>query len=121
VKKRSDNPVDRVPGPVSPFIAVWLAFLAPPIAALAHLQASFVLQHIACLTHSSIAVHAVSLALFFVAIAGGVVARRAWSKKSSSDARRLLALLGMIGAIMSGLLILAQWYPAFVLEACTRT
>ncbi len=130
MRKRSDNPVDRVPGRVSPFIAVWFAFLAPPIAALAHLQASFVLQHIACLTHSKIQVHAVSLALLAVVIAGGAVAQREWAKEGSSDPRelpgpvgprRLLALFGMVGAFMSGLFILAQWFPAFVYEACTRT
>jgi hypothetical protein len=74
--------------------------------------------------------HAVSILLLAVNIIAGLVARSEWIKLGSEDpaqlpgpigSRRLLALLGMIGAFIFGLFILAQWFPNFVLGECVRT
>lgn len=130
MKPRSDDPLDRVPGSVRGSAAIWFANLAPPIAALAHLQFSFVLEHVACSTRTKWEMHAVTVVLLAVDIIAGLVARSEWIKLGSDDpaqlpgpigSRRLLALLGMIGAFIFGLFILAQWFPNFVLGECVRT
>ena len=127
---RSDDPADRVPGSVRPDIAIWFAALAPPIAALSHLQFSYVVEHAACSTQSKIGLHLVSLALLLLDIAGGLVARRQWLINGADDpeqlpgplgTRRLMALFGMVGALIFGLFILAQWFPNIVLGVCERT
>ena len=130
MKPRSDDPMDRVPGSPRPEIPIWFANLAPPIAALAHLQFSFVLEHTACATQSKIGMHVITIALLAIVIWAGFVAKRQWAKLGADDPkqlpgplgpRRLLALLGMIGAFIFGLFILAQWFPNLVLGTCVRT
>ena len=122
--------MDRVPGSPRPEIAIWFANLAPPIAALAHLQFSFVLEHTACATQSKIGMHVITVILLAIVIWAGLVARAEWGKLGADDPkqlpgplgpRRLLALLGMIGAFIFGLFILAQWFPNLVLGTCVRT
>ena len=130
MKPRSDDPVDRIPGSPKPELAIWFANLGPPIAAIMHLQFSFVLEHTACATRTKIQMHLLTLFLLGIVVAAGLVARREWVKLGSDDpqdlpgplgTRRLMALLGMIGAFIFGLFILAQWFPNFVLGTCVRT
>ena len=130
VKPRSDNPVDRIPESPRPDVAIWFANLAPPIAAILHLQFSFVLEHTACATRNKVQMHVLSLGLLAIVVWAGLVAHREWVKLGSDDpaqlpgplgSRRLLALLGMIGAFIFGLFILAQWFPNFILGTCVRT
>lgn len=130
MKPRSDDPVDRISGSPRPDIPIWFATLAPPIAAITHLQFSFVLEHTACATRSKVQMHLLTLFLLAIVISAGLVARREWVKLGSDDpgqlpgplgSRRLIALLGMIGAFIFGLFILAQWFPNFVLGTCVRT
>lgn len=130
MKPRGDNPVDRIPGSPKAELSIWFANLAPPVTALAHLQFSYVLEHVACSTQARWQMHALSLFLLAVDIAAGLVARREWVKLGSDDpgqlpgpigTRRLLALMGMIGAFIFGLFIVAQWFPSFVLPECVRT
>jgi hypothetical protein len=127
---RSDNPSDRVPGSPLPELPIWFATLAPPIAALSHLQFLYIVEHAACATQNKIGLHLVSIFFIALDIAGGLVARREWLKLGADDpgqlpaplgTRRLMALIGMIGALIFGLFILAQWFPNFVLGACERT
>jgi hypothetical protein len=128
--KRSDDPVDRIPGSVWPQVPIWFANLAPPIAALAHLQFSFILEHTACATRSKIQIHIITFILMAVVVWAGLLAHRKWVAYGSDPpkdhpgplgSRRLLALLGMIGAFIFGLFILAQWFPNWVLGTCVRT
>lgn len=130
MKKRSDDPLDRVPEKVRPAIPIWFAFIAPPIASITHLQAMYVLEHTACSTESKIQLHVASLVLFGVVVAAWFVAHAKWVELGSDDpgqlpgplgSRRLMALLGMIGSGIFGLFILAQWLPAFILPVCIRT
>ena len=109
---------------------IWFAALAPPIAALSHLQFLYIVEHTACATQNKIGLHLVSLALLLLDIAGGFVARREWLKLGADDpkqlpgplgSRRLMALFGMVGALIFGLFILAQWFPTIVLGVCERT
>jgi hypothetical protein len=130
VKARSDDPADRIPEKPWPVVPIWFACLAPPVAAILHLQASYVLEHVACSTQSRIGLHVVSLLLLGLVGWSGFVARRQWVKLGSANpenhpgpvgTRRLMALFGMIGALIFSLFILAQWFPAFVLGPCIRT
>jgi hypothetical protein len=127
---RSDDPMDRVPGRPWPSVPIWFAALAPPVAALSHLQFSYVFEHTACATQSKLSVHVVAIVFLLLDIAGGLVARSEWLKLGADyphqlpgplGSRRLLALLGMVGALIFGLFILAQWFPNFVLTVCERT
>lgn len=128
--KRSDDPQDRVPSRPWPVVPIWFAALAPPIAALTHLQFSFVLEHTACATQTKIQMHVLTIVLLGVVVWAGLVARREWIREGSDDpgqlpgpvgTRRLMALLGMIGAFIFGLFIIAQWFPNFLLGTCVRT
>ena len=128
--KRSDDPQDRLPPSPRPVVAIWFATLAPPIAAILHLQFSFVLEHTACATQSKLQIHLLTALLIAIVLWAGLVARREWIREGSDDpdqlpgpvgTRRLMALLGMIGAFIFGLFILAQWFPTFVLGTCVRT
>jgi hypothetical protein len=130
MKKRSDDPLDRVPGPIRPEFPLWFASLAPPIAAIGHLQFSYILEHTACSTQTKLQIHIATLIFLALVIAGGVVARREWVRLGAEPpdqlpgrlgAGRFLALIGMIGAAIFGLFILAQWFPNFVLGPCIRT
>lgn len=130
MRKRSDDPLDRVPGRVGPDVPIWFALLAPPIAGLAHLSFSFILENTACVGGSKLQLHVVSVVLMAVVVWAGLVARRKWQEYGSSapkqlpgplGSRRLMALLGMIGAFVFGLIILAQWFPNVVLGPCVRT
>lgn len=130
LKARSDEPLDRVPGSIWSEVPIWFGALGAPIAAIAHLQFSFILGHTACATGSKIGIHLISFFLLAIVIAAGIVAHREWVKRGSEDpkqypgpsgSRRFLALLGMIDTFIFGLFILAQWFPNLVLGTCVRT
>ena len=130
LKTRSDDPRDRIPGRIWRDVPIWFGLLGAPIAALAHLQFSFVLEHTACATRSKLGIHIITLFLLAVVVAAGIVAHREWVKLGEEDpkqfpgplgSRRLMALLGMIDTLIFGLFILAQWFPNFVLGTCVRT
>ena len=130
MKPRSDDPMDRVPESIWPSVPIWFSNLAPPIAALAHLQFSFVLEHTACATRTKIGMHILTFVLMAVVVWAGLLARRHWQRLGADDPKelpgplgsnRLIALLGMIGAFVFGLFIIAQWFPNFVLGPCVRT
>lgn len=130
LKPRSDEPLDRVPGSILSEVPIWFGALAGPIAAIAHLQFSFVLEHTACATGSKIGIHLISFFLLAIVIVAGVVAHREWVRLGSENpkqypgplgSRRFLALLGMIDTFIFGLFILAQWFPNVVLGTCVRT
>ena len=128
--KRSDDPKDRLSPRPWRVVPIWFCTLAPPVAALAHLQFSFVLEHTACATRSKVGIHITTAVLLLVVIIAAMIARREWVREGSESpkqfpgpvgTRRLMALLGMIGAGIFGLFILAQWLPNLVLDTCVRT
>ena len=128
--KRSDDPRDRLSPRPWPVVPIWFCTLAPPVAAILHLQFSFVLEHTACATRSKVGIHIITAVLLSVVILAAVIARREWVREGSENpeqlpgpvgTRRLMALLGMIGAGIFGLFILAQWFPNFILDTCVRT
>jgi uncharacterized membrane protein HdeD (DUF308 family) len=102
-------------------IPIWFAALAPPIAAITHLQFSYILEHTACATRSTFQIHILTVLLIAIVVCAGVVAQREWVREKSRGTRRLMAVMGMIGAFIFGLFIIAQWFPTFVLGTCVRT
>jgi hypothetical protein len=111
-------------------MAVWLGFLASPVAALMHLQLSYVFDHTSCSTGSTILIHVSTLVLIAIVVIGGIVSRSEWIKAGSGDpdqlpgplgSRRLLSLGGILGSLIFGLFILAQWIPNLFLGPCIRT
>jgi len=130
VKPRSDNPLDRVPESPKPSVPIWLAFLLPPVMALLHLQISYPLDHTACSTGTKLQLHIFSVVALFIDAFAGLLAHREWVRLGSGTpgqlpgplgSRRLMALLGMIGAGIFAIFIIAQWFPNFVLDPCVRT
>jgi hypothetical protein len=111
-------------------VSLWLGFLVPPAMALLNLMFSFVLGHIACQTGYRIGLHVFMLASLTVIGVAGFIAWRGWSALGEDDpgqlsgpvgSRRLLALVGMVSAALSGFVVVAQWFPVFVLPPCIRT
>ena len=130
MKERSDDPRSRVPESPKPAIPIWLALLMPPLAALLHLQLSYPIEHTACSTGSIVQLHGLSVGALLVDATAGWLAHREWVRNGSANpgqlpgpqgSRRLMALLGMLGAGVFALFILAQWFPTFVLPPCIRT
>jgi hypothetical protein len=130
VIKRSDNPLDRIPESPRSAFPIWIAFLAPPVTAILHLQFSYPLDHVACDTGTRLQLHIFSIVALLIDILAGALARREWVRLGAESpdqlpgppgSRRLMAQLGMIGAGIFALFIIAQWFPNFVLAPCIRT
>lgn len=109
--------------------AVWFALLIPPSTALLHLQFSYLLNHIACDVRSKIALHVFTVACLLLVLIAGLLARREWAAFGSVSpgegsgpfgSRRLMALLGMIGAGIFAFIIIAQWLPNAMMPTCVR-
>jgi hypothetical protein len=126
----TNNPLDRIPESPRPAIGIWFALLGPPMAALLHLQMSYALEHTACSTGTKLQLHIWTVLCLIVVAAAGLVARRHWIALGSEDpgqhpgpvgTLRLMSLLGMIGAGIFTLFILAQWFPNAMLPVCIQT
>jgi len=130
VSPRSDNPVDRIPGPLRPSLPLWLGLLVPPSAALAHITFGYPLEHTACATGSVLSLHLLTLGLLVIDLLAGWIAHGQWVKLGSTipqdspapfGSRRLMALSGMVSAAAFALFIVAQWFPLTMLPPCIRT
>lgn len=130
MKPRGDAPRERIPGPVMPSVAIWLAMLVPPAAALAHVAAGYPIEHTACATQTLVGFHALTVVLLLLTAASGIAARREWVRRGSKTpgdspppdgTRRFMALIGMLGAILFAFVILIQWLPVTMLPPCVRT
>jgi hypothetical protein len=130
MKPLTDNPLDRIPESAKPSVGIWFAVLGPPSAALLHLQMSYSLEHTACATGTKVQIHIFTILCLAVVAWSGIIARRHWVDLGSDDpgqhpgplgTLRLMSLMGMVGAGIFTLFILAQWFPNFVLPVCIRT
>lgn len=111
-------------------LALWVAFLAPPSIALLNLEFGYVLGHIACQTASKIPVHLFMLVCLAIVTCTALIAWREWTALGEAEpgqasgpvgSRRLMALAGLIGSATAAYVILAQWFPVFLLDPCIRT
>jgi hypothetical protein len=108
--------------------ALWLAFLAGPVAALLLLLADYALAGAACTAASRTVLHAVAALCLATALAGWRASWRGWSATGrawpdSSDGGptahlHLLGSLGVLGGGLFVLFILAQWLAVLVLDPC---
>jgi hypothetical protein len=130
VTQRGDSPQDRVPGSPLPVIPIWLGMMIPPAAALTHVGLGYAVEHTACATQSLISFHVLTVTLLLLTIAAGAVSRREWRRNGASNpgagppphgTRRLMSLIGMLGAVLFSFIILAQWFPVTMLGPCVRT
>lgn len=106
----------------------WFALLAPPIAWFTALNAGYFMVSWACGSEKGLlAMHLVLLGTLGIAIGAGLTARGEWRKSGSEwpgesgaplERRRFLSVLGLMGAVLFSLLILAQWLAAVILGPC---
>jgi len=107
-------------------IPLWIGLLTGPIVWILHMEANFALVEWACPNHDWI-LHVVSaVALFLVAIAGGI-AWREWKETGATGpdqeatltARsRYMAIMGMVLSAGFFLVIFAQEIPTWFLTPC---
>lgn len=106
----------------------WPALLLAPALALANLSITYALVGPACERHSLLWPNVVSALILLACVAFTVQAWRNWMGQGAAadavprdDARlrgRFVALVaGMVGAL-SCLVVIAQWFPQWVLSPC---
>ncbi len=126
--------VDRDPHGVASgtpsVFALGVGFLLPPTMGLFGVMFGFAFGHVACETGSKLPVHIFMLVCLALALLGGFLSWREWNSlgqetpgegRGPLGTRRFMALSGLIGAGISAYIILAQWFPTFVLAPCMRT
>lgn len=111
-------------------LRIWLGFLLPPAVALLNLMFGFVLGHIGCEYDQKLQVHIFMVACLGIVGIGALLSWREWTalgEETSGEirgplgTRRFMALTGLMGAAISAYIILAQWFPAFIIAPCMRT
>jgi hypothetical protein len=108
----------------------WFGLVAPPAAWLLNLEFGYSLAHAACHGSGMLPVHAATVAALGLCAIGAAAAFITWRRSGSDwprdvagalDRSRLLSTLGLGGALIFALIIVAQWIPTFMLEPCWRT
>jgi hypothetical protein len=106
---------------------LWSGLLLPPLAFLTNLAIAYALVPRACTTNEPLLLHLVHFVSLLLTLAGGLVAWRVWRATGAEwpgDAggplgrSRFLAGSGLLSSGMFALVILAQWFPGFVLDPC---
>lgn len=140
----------RVQGPErealpAPRLALWLGFLAGPVAFAANHQVSYMLVPWACVTARYGIMQLPSFVAAAVTLAGTVLSWRIWRRAGGrgladvaadvdgapvggthgdaggADARtRFLGLVGVLSGLGFFLVVLAQWIPSLLLGPCQR-
>jgi hypothetical protein len=111
--------------------AQWFGVLVPPVAMLINLSLGYALVPWSCSAKSRVVLHIEIAVLVVIAVIGGVVAHREWSRhggRGQADdsagpaARaRFLGLLGIGSSVLFTLILLAQWYANVFLTPCNGT
>jgi hypothetical protein len=108
---------------------LWFGILAGPLAFLLNLQLSYMLVQAVCVTAHHIILHIVPIGALLLTASGGASAWRNWQRTrlaGSSKAGGMLScsrFMAGLGLLVSGLflvVIVAQWLPNFMLNACQR-
>ena len=111
-------------------LPVWLGFLLPPTIALLNLMFAFVLGHIGCGYGQKLQVHIFMLVCLAVVGVSALLSWREWTALGAETpgdvrgplgTRQFMTLSGLMGAAISAYLILAQWFPTFIISPCMRT
>lgn len=109
----------------------WFALLTPPIAWFTALNAGYFMVSWACGSGTGLlAMHLVLLGTLGITIVAGLTARWEWRRSGSEwpgesgapiERQRLLSVLGLMGAVLFSLLIVAQWLAAVIVGPCEAT
>ena len=106
---------------------LWFAVLAGPLAWMLGLNAGYGLVRVACARNSNLALHLVSLATLLLALAGGWVAWREWSRtgrrwpgeEGGPLARaEFMAATGVMASALFSLAIVLQWVASLFFNPC---
>lgn len=106
---------------------LWFAVLAGPLAWMLGLNAEYSLVRVACAKDSTLSLHLVSLATLLLALSGGWVAWREWTRAGRRDPgeeggviprTRMMAVLGLMASALFSLAILAQWTASLFFHPC---
>jgi hypothetical protein len=106
---------------------LWFGFLGGAIAWLLHLTLSYILVGYACDYDLPFLVHLPSVLMLALTAAAGWVSWKSWGRLGRSTEEevegvegrsRFMAMSGLVMAGFFGLVILAQWIPAFIMPPC---
>lgn len=106
----------------------WTCLFAGPVAWFLDQEISYVLVPWSCDTGHRWPTHLVSLATLLLAIAGGVLGWRDWSRRRAASSEEgdaagrthFLALTGMLMCALFGLVILVEGIAKFYFDPCQR-
>lgn len=109
-------------------MANWPALLIAPFLALTNLSITYALAPPECSRQTDAAMHIVSAAILVVCVLLTFMAWRNWLVQGGGDkparqddarlrGRFMSAVAGMVGTL-SCLVVIAQWFPQFVLSPC---
>ncbi|HEX2079512.1 MAG TPA: hypothetical protein VHG08_17425 [Longimicrobium sp.] len=106
---------------------LWFAVLAGPLAWMLGLNAEYGLVRVACAKDSTLALHLVSLATLLLALSGGWVAWREWSRTGREGPgeeggvvprSQMMIVLGLMGSALFSLAIVLQWTASLFFHPC---
>lgn len=109
-------------------MANWPALLLAPFLALTNLSITYALATPECSRQSDVAMHAVSAIILAICVIVTFQAWRNWLAQGGGSAparaddsalrgRFVSAVAGMVG-LLSCLVVIAQWFPQWVLSPC---
>ena len=103
---------------------LWLGMIAPPSVWLIQFQTIYVLVYSACGAQHNFILHFTCAVFFAIIVAFGVYPLRSWSGARAdtvvSRTRRFMAIIGVMSASLFGLVVIAQWIAAALVEACPQ-
>lgn len=118
---------DEGPGPVpgarDRLPSLWFGILAAPVAWALQLPVIYGLAVRACDHVGMASLHVVSVLCVVASVAGGYVAWRNLQAvhepaAESASTRRMMSLLGLMTALLFGLVVLDSWLAVFLLSPC---
>lgn len=107
--------------------ALWFAVLAGPLAWMLGLNAGYGFVRVACAKNTNLSIHLVSLATLLLALSGGWVAWREWTRtgrrwpgeEDGPLARaEFMAAIGVLASALFSLAIVLQWVAALFFNPC---
>jgi hypothetical protein len=105
----------------------WPALLLAPSLALANLALNYALVAPSCARQSLLPLHLVSILILLACAFFSLQAWRNWAAERGADTlarddarlrRRFVALVAAMAGTLSCLVVIAQWFPQWVLSPC---
>jgi hypothetical protein len=107
-------------------IELWAGVLLPPVAWALHLTLTYMLSAFACDPPWVFSFHVVSILALAMSLYGGWIGWRLWARVQdgpeneggSVGRSRFMAISAVALSALFALVILAQWFPSFIIEPC---